>query len=106
MLMKPNELKELLEQLDIQVFYNHTTRKDVVHMPFIVFADDGDTSFYADGVTYAYSTPYSIYLHCIERDFELENRIRELLTSNGIPYTLSDVSWDDDLLMWTTTFDV
>lgn len=106
MLMRPNELKEVLEELNIQVFYNHTTRKDEVNLPFIVFYDSGDTSFYADDITYAYSTPYTVVLHCHERDFELEGRMRELFTQHGIPYSLNSVDWEEDLLMWTTVFNV
>lgn len=106
MLMRPNELKALLEQLNIQVFYNHTTTKDVVHFPYIVFYDDGDSSFYADNITYAESTPYRILLHTNERDFELEARLKALLTEHEIPYTLEDVDWDRTYLMWVVAFDV
>lgn len=106
MLMNPNELKALLEQLNVQVFYNHTTTKDVVEFPYIVFLDDGNRTFKADNITYAESTPYLILIHSAEREYELEQELKELLTENEIPYTIADVDWDRVLLMWVVAFSV
>lgn len=104
--MTKDELKALLEELEIPVFYNHTTRKDTVTLPFIVFLDSGNTSVFADNLTYAETTPYTIILHTLERDYTLEGKVKALLTKNHIAYTLNDVDFLEDLLMWQVSFNI
>lgn len=104
--MTKNELQTLLETLEIPVFYNHTTTKDVVTLPYIVFLDDGSDEFYADNITYAETTPYVIILHTHERDFALEKSVKKLLTENKIAYSFNDVNWLADLLMWQVSFNI
>lgn len=104
--MTKDELKALLEELEIPVFYNHTTRKDIVNLPFIVFLDSGNTSVFADNLTWAETTPYTIILHTADRDYDMESRLKAKLTTNHIAYTLNDVDWLDDLLMWQVSFNI
>lgn len=104
--MTAAEMKTMLETLQVPVFYNHTTRKDIVNLPFIVFLDDGNNSVFADNITYAETTPYTIILHTHDRDYTLEGSLKSLLTTNKIAYTLNDVDFDEDLLMWRVSFNV
>ena len=106
MKMTRTELDTLLRTLNCQVFYNHTTRKDTVNLPFIVYLDNGTNNRAADNKTYAKITNYSIILYNSKRDEELEEDIETLLTENGIPYDISDISWEDDLLMWNIQYDI
>lgn len=104
--MTQGELKTLLETLQVQVFYNHTTKKDVVNLPYIVFLDDNNNSFFADNITWAETVPYTIILHTHDRDYELEKSIKKLFTDNNIAYVLNDISWLEDLLMWQVSFEI
>ena len=106
MLMKPNEFKTFLEQLDVQVFYNHTTTDDVVEYPYIVFLDDNWSSFFASNITYYETIPYIVILHAMDRDYDLERRIKRLFTQNCIPYTLNDVTWNSEYMFWQVSFNV
>lgn len=104
--MTRTELDDALNTLGIQVFYNHTTRKDVVNLPFIVYLDTGTNNFMADNITYRKRINYLIILHSDKRDEELEGSIEDLLTENRIPYEINDIRWDDELLMWTTSYTI
>lgn len=106
MLMKPSEFKTFLEQTGIQVFYNHTTTEDVVEYPYIVFLDDRLDALYADDITYYESVPYLVILHSMERDLELEKRIKNLFTENKIAYSQNDIVWDREYLFWQVSFNV
>lgn len=104
--MTIEELQALLETLEIPVFYNHRTTKDVQDVPFIVFLDEGQREFYADDITYFETIPYLIILHTLKRDLGLEKKIKDLFTTNRIAYNLNDVDWLDDLLMWQVSFNI
>lgn len=107
MLMKPNRFKAFLEQLGIQVFYNHTTVEDhdIVEYPYIVFLDKWD-GFYADGITYFETIPYLVILHTLDRDYELERKIKKLFKDNNIAFAVNDIRWDSELLFWQVSFNV
>lgn len=98
------ELETLLKTLNIQVFYNHTTTRDVVNLPFIVYRDLGSNNLFGDNTTYEEITEYQIILHSSTRDETTEGKIKTLLTNNMIPYEMEQ-DWQEDILMWTTVFD-
>lgn len=105
------ELKTLLETLTydnapVQVFYNHTTRDDVVNFPYIVFLDYESQNMFSDNKTLVEIIPYSIYLHSAERLDTLETSIKELLSSNSIAYEIDEPEWDEELLMWVVGFQI
>lgn len=100
------ELDTLLKTLDCQVFYNHTTKKDIVNTPYIVYIDTGSNNVFADNETYGEIMSYTIILFNHERNETVEGKIKTLLTNNHIPYEISDIRWEEDILLWTTQFDI
>lgn len=101
-----SELETMLNTLNIQVFYDHTTKSNVVNTPYIVYFETASRNTYADNSTYAETMNYSVILFNHKRDETLENSIKTLFTSNHIPYDLSDIDWQEDLLLWSSQFDI
>lgn len=106
MKMTRTELDTLLRTLNCQVFYNHTTRKDTVNLPFIVYLDDGSDNMFADNITYQEITDYSIILHSTSVDSDIEGSLKTLLTSNGIPFERNEPDFDEDLLFYTIVYEI
>ena len=100
------ELDTLLKSLSIQVFYNHTTTKDVVNTPYIVYFDTGSNNMFADNQTYGEIMSYTIILFSDKRDETSEASIKNLLTTNNIPYEIGDIDWNDDILLWSVQFEI
>lgn len=55
--------------------------------PFICFFYEGSDDLYADDVNYQRIRPLHIELYTAGKDFQLEERIEEALTSAGLAYT-------------------
>ncbi|MBQ0113749.1 MAG: hypothetical protein KBT03_11525 [Bacteroidales bacterium] len=106
MIKTRQELEALLNTLNIQVFYNHTTQKVQVSTPYIVYIDTGTNNMFADNETYGEITSYSIIVLNNVRDEQVENSLKTLLTENNIPYDISDIRWNEDIMIWTTQFDI
>lgn len=98
------ELDELLRTLDCQVFYNHTTQKDVVNFPYIVYLEDGTNNFNADNIVYQEIMEYLIIVHTIDRDNAVIDNLKQLLTDNMIPYEINDVDWSDTIMAYAVSF--
>lgn len=106
MIKTRQELEALLNTLNIQVFYNHTTQKVQVSTPYIVYIDTGTNNMFADNETYGEITSYSIIVLNNVRDEQVENSLKTILTENNIPYDISDIRWNEDIMIWTTQFDI
>lgn len=100
------ELENLLIGTGIQTFYRRTTTKDVVNFPFIVYFDTSSNNFVADNVVYKNIYQFTIILHSDIRDEENEQKIMDALTENMIPYEITNINWEEDIAMWTTTFSI
>lgn len=100
------ELENLLKSLGVQVFYDHTTKKDMVNLPFIIYFDTRSNNFSADNKTYGEIMNYTIIVHSAMRDETLEGQLKELLNTNHIPYENTDITWLNDLLMWAVQFEI
>lgn len=106
MIKTRQELETMLNTLGYQVFYNHTTQKDTVSTPYIVYIDTGSDNMFADNETYGEIMSYSIIILNHKRDEQVESSLKTLLTNNNIPYDISDIRWNDDIMIWTTQFDI
>lgn len=104
MIKTRQELETMLNTLDCQVFYNHTTQKDVVDFPYIVYWEEGTNNFNADNIVYEEIMEYMIVVHCIDRDNEIVNDLKTLLTDNMIPYEINDIDWDNTIMAYTFQF--
>lgn len=98
------ELHELLETLGCDVFYNHTTTKDVVDFPYIVYLDDGTNNFEADNHVYEEIMEYLIIIHTIDRDNEVIDNLKKLLNENYIPYEINAIDWNENIMAYAVSF--
>ena len=98
------ELENLLKTLDCGVFYNHTTKKDVVNFPYIVYLDDGTNNFDADNQVYQEIMEYVVIVHCLERDEPVIKKLKNLFNENKIPYELNGIDWNDQTLFYSVSF--
>lgn len=107
MIMTRTQLETQLRTLvGVDVYYNHTTKKDVVNLPFIIYLDTGSDNKDADNEVVGEVMNYSILLHSATRDETTEGLVKTLLTNNHIPYEISSITWEQDLLMWVVQFDI
>ena len=104
MRMTRKELDTMLNTLGCQVFYNHTTQKDVVNFPYIVYLDEGTDNFEADNYTYKEIMEYLIVVHTIDRDNEVIDNLKDLFIENRIPYEVNAVDWNEDIMAYAVSF--
>lgn len=100
------EFEEKLNTLGVQVFYNHTTQKDVVDFPFIVYMDDGTQNFVADNYVNQEITDYAVIVHTYERNNQVVEDLKTLLNENRIPWEINDVDWNDTIMAYSISFNV
>lgn len=104
--MTRTELETLLNTLDCQVFYNHTTRKDQVTLPYIVYLETGSNNFKADNNVLFENMDYLVVLYSINRDTTIETNLKTILKTNHITYELNGVDWDEDNLFYKISFNI
>lgn len=102
--MTREELETKLETLGCQVFYNHTTRKDQVTLPFIVYMDTDTNNQFADNKVCKKIISYLAVIYSAKRDSVLEGNLEAIFDANMIPYEISGFDWDEDLNMWQVTY--
>lgn len=98
------DLDALLHELDCQVFYNHTTRKDNPKFPYIVYLELDTNNFVADNRVYRTRTNYLLVVHTPNRDDEINEKVMKLLTDNSIPYEVNGVDWDNSDLYYAISY--
>lgn len=98
------ELETMLNTLGCNVYYNHTTEKEVVDFPYIVFLDDGTNNFEADNYVYEEIMEYVIIIHTIDRDDEVIDDLKELLNENCIPYEINAIDWNESIMAYAISF--
>lgn len=104
--MEHSELYTLLATINIPVAYGHFDVKQNVSPPFIVYRDLVPTTFKANNTTYYRPHEYEIELVTEKKDVELQNSIEELLTTNNIPYDISDEVWDEDEKIYHNFYEI
>lgn len=104
--MTRSELDTMLRTLDCEVYYNHTTSKDIVNLPFIVYLDNNSNNIFSDNETYYEVVNYTIILHTTDPNDSLIGSIKELLTTYHIPYEFDGTDWNNDLLFYQIQFSI
>lgn len=104
--MEHSELFTLLETLEMPVAYGHFDVKQNVSPPFIIYRDSTPTTFKANNITYYRPHEYEIELVTEKKDVELQNSIEELLTTNSIPYDMSDEVWDEEEKIYHNFYEI
>lgn len=78
--MSLEEFKVILETIGLPVAY-HSFQKEAPPLPFICFISPGTSNFAADGVVYTKANHIQVELYTKYRDFELEEKVEEALSS-------------------------
>lgn len=75
---------------------------------FIVYTDEGQEDFFADGENYVEVTTVDIDFYSTTKDIQAERRIKELLRNNKLPYDVSNTTYlnNEDLYLITFTIDL
>ena len=79
--MTLGEFKELLETTGLPVAYYSFPENEAPSLPFICYISPGTDNFSADGVVYAKTNRIQVELYTKYRDFELEEKVEEALSS-------------------------
>lgn len=96
--MECSDIYEMLLSLDIPIAYDHFAEEDVSNLspPFGVYREKRADNFNADNKTYFEAKNFEIEIVTEKKDIELEQKIKNLLNNNNIPYEMSDEIWDRD----------
>lgn len=89
-------LFELLKTLKIPVAYDHFEANKDIKPPFMAYREIDTDTFKADGYTYFRGYNFEIELITEIKNPSLQASLEELLTTNKIPYDISDEIWDED----------
>ena len=75
---------------------------------FIVYTDEGQEDFFADGENYVEVTTVDIDFYSTTKDIQAERRIKELLRNNKLTYDVSNTTYlnNEDLYLITFTVDL
>ena len=75
---------------------------------FIVYTDEGQEDFFADGENYVEVTTVDIDFYSTTKDIQAERRIKELLRNNKLPYDVSNTTYlnNEDLYLITFTVEL
>ena len=79
--MNLEEVKNILKSTGLPVAYHSFTEEEAPSLPFICFISPGTSNFAADGVVYAKANQIQVELYTKYRDFELEEKVEEALSS-------------------------
>ncbi len=88
------ELKTILEQLEIPVAYDHFNT--ATNPPFIAFRRYSQNNFGADDIVYEKINNYYVYLVTDYKDVELEEQLENVLTEAGIFFNVESEDYVDD----------
>lgn len=83
-MMEINDIEKILEKTGIPFAYHHFEVEEAVNPPFICWLLPGSGNFAADGKVYFKANRVTIELYTNEREFELEQKIENLLEEQEI----------------------
>lgn len=93
-MLKFEELKEMLEKMEIPVGYYRFDEEEAPDFPYIIWALPTSDNFEADGVVYEKYNDLVIELYVAEKSPELEERLENLLDEYQICWSREE-DYDD-----------
>lgn len=97
---KFKRLKEQLDKIGIPVAYY--AFKNPVDTPFLVFYTPHVNNFVADNSIYMQQDYIELELYTDYKDFELEEKVREILTENEIIYEQYETYIENEKMFMNT----
>lgn len=98
------ELKTILEQLNIPVAYNHFNTATTP--PFLIYRRASQSNFGADNKVYEKINNYYIELYTEYKDVELEEQLEELLNSYDIFFNVEGEEYINDEKMYQIVYSI
>ena len=95
-------LKTLLEQLEIPVAYNHFNQP--TNPPFVVFRRYSQSNFGADNKVYEKIDNYYVELYTEFNDVELEENLENILTQADIFFNVESEDYIDSEKMYQVIY--
>ncbi|BBN99159.1 hypothetical protein [Sporolactobacillus terrae] len=108
--MTLEELKQLLEQTGLPVFYRQWTSDDPRYPkfpgpPFLCYLEGSSNHFIADSQVYQKVRSVSVELYTDKKEPELEEQLEALFDAAGLPYQ-SDEIWIKEEKMQEKIYDM
>lgn len=103
------KIEKMLEDVGLPYRYHHFTQKEMQSMslPFIVWNVPNSDNFFADGKVYKKIKELDIELYTEKKDWELEDRLEEILTKYGFAWQQTASDWlPDPDSMWETLYEM
>ena len=97
-------INSMIESIGVEYEYYQFPEGTAVAPPFICFYYPGQEGFFADNVNYARQERLIIELYTKEKDFELEDKVRDVLNENEIPFVRFE-SYIDSEKLYMNTFE-
>lgn len=106
--MTREQIEEMLEEVGVPFRYHHFTQKEMqdVELPIVVWTAPKTDNFYADGIVYVKIKELNIEVYADQKDWELEEKVEEVLTAHGIPWQQTASAYLDTEQMWETLYEM
>ncbi len=107
--MNKTEIEKMLGEMGIPVGYHHFTQKEMQEMslPFIVWNVPGTENYFADGKTYHKIKKLDIELYTDRKDWDLEQKLEQILDDHGIAWEQTASDWlPDPDSMWESLYEM
>lgn len=98
------DLKSLLEQLNIPVAYSHFNT--ATNPPFICYLRDSTSNFGADNKVYKKINNYLVYLYTDYKNPTLEEQLEEIFDANNVFYDVTSEDYIDTEQMYQIIYEV
>lgn len=98
------ELKEILEQLNIPVAYSHFNT--ATNPPCVTFRRDSTSNFGADNKVYKKINNYIVQLYTVFKNPTLETLLEDLFDAHNIFYDVVSEDFIDDEKMYEIIYEV
>lgn len=100
--MNQLQMIQLLNTLSVTSFYDHAPVN--TKLPFITIHSDQPDNFVADNFVYCEKWNFRIDLYSVNKELELEAKIKKLLNDNGIAWVKTE-QYIDSENCWEVEFE-
>lgn len=106
--MTREDIEKMLDEVGLPYRYHHFTQKEmeVIPLPIVVWNVPGTDNFFTDGTVYKKIQNLDIELYTDEKDWELEEKLEEVLNKHGIPWEQTVSEWIQSENMWESLYEM
>lgn len=102
--MKYSEVAEMIESIGLPNAYWQFSQNSGQQPPFICFYFDSDSDFKADDTNYQKIRNLTVELYTNNKDFELEEKVENILTANGLVFSRSESAIESERMYMVTYY--